>query len=175
MAAVPLLWIGRFGWVLVRRVGLVIALRGVLVQLRRACALEFVFQHCSVVTVLCCWVVGAQVRFSRCCQRKPSRFTVVGYNCGLTIHSSRTRFVASFKCIVVPLQQLTGWHVAGRLNSSVRRLKSCESRAAHWCGRIAACGSAVQATRALLARWRRARFRDCFVGPTRARCCLSLR
>ena len=39
---------------------------------------------------------------------------------GLTIHSSRTRFVASFKCVVVPLQPLTDWQVAGRLNSGVR-------------------------------------------------------
>ena len=66
--------------------------------------------------------VTAQVRLSRCSRRKPWRFTVVGYNCGLTIHSSRTRFVASFKCVVVPLQPLTDQQVAGRLNSSVRRL-----------------------------------------------------
>ena len=39
---------------------------------------------------------------------------------GLTIHSSRTRFVASFKCVVVPLPQLTDQQVAGRLNSGVR-------------------------------------------------------
>ncbi len=38
----------------------------------------------------------------------------------LTIHSSRTRFVASFKGVVVPLHALTGWRVAGRLNSGVR-------------------------------------------------------
>ena len=42
--------------------------------------------------------------------------------CGLTIHSSRTRFVAWFKCVVVRFLPLTGWHVAGRLNSSVRPL-----------------------------------------------------
>ena len=33
-----LFWLGRFGWFLVRRVGPVVALRGVAVQLRRACA-----------------------------------------------------------------------------------------------------------------------------------------
>ena len=53
LAAVPLLWLGRFGWFLVCRAGSVVALRGVPVQLCQACALEFVFQHCSVVTVLC--------------------------------------------------------------------------------------------------------------------------
>ena len=44
------------------------------------------------------------------------------HSCALTIHSSRTRFVAWLKCVVVPLPQLTDQHVAGRLNSSVRPL-----------------------------------------------------
>ena len=45
---------------------------------------------------------------------------------GLTIHSSRTRFVASFKCVVVPLHQLSDQQVAGRLNSSVRPHKAVQ-------------------------------------------------
>ena len=126
LAASALLWLGRFGRFLVRCVCSVIALRGVPVQLRRACASGFVFQHCSVVTVFVGRVVGAQVRFSWCSRRKPSRFTVVDYNCGLTIHSSRTRFVTWFKCVVVQPQQLTGLHVAGRLNSGVRPHKAVQ-------------------------------------------------
>ena len=43
------------------------------------------------------------------------------YICHLTIHSSRTRFVASFKRAVVRLHPLTDQHVAGRLNSGVMR------------------------------------------------------
>ena len=38
----------------------------------------------------------------------------------LTIHSSRTRFVASFNCVVAALPFTAGSRVAGRLNSSVR-------------------------------------------------------
>ena len=51
------------------------------------------------------------------------------YICHLTIHSSRTRFVASFKGVVVPLQQLTGRRVAGRLNSGVRPHKAVKGLA----------------------------------------------
>ena len=50
LAAVALLWRGRFGWFLVRGVGSFVALRGVSVQLRSACASEFAVQHLCVVT-----------------------------------------------------------------------------------------------------------------------------
>jgi len=88
-----------------------------------ASRLRFVVPQSNIAAtwlVLVGGYVAAQVRLSACSRRKPSRFTVVGYNCGLTIHSSRTRFVAWLKCVVVPLSQLTDWHVAGRLNSGVR-------------------------------------------------------
>ncbi len=51
----------------------------------------------------------------------PLRELHVACQCSLTIHSSRTRFVPSFKCVVAPLHPLTGQQVAGRLNSGVSR------------------------------------------------------
>ena len=51
---------------------------------------------------------------------------VVAQRCALTIHSSRTRFVAWFKCVAVPLPQLTDQQVAGRLNSGVRPHKAVQ-------------------------------------------------
>ena len=61
------------------------------------------------------------------------RFIGVGQGCALTIHSSRTRFFAWLKCVVVPLPQLTDQQVAGRLNSSVRPRTSHDLSNPHFC------------------------------------------
>ena len=54
----------------------------------------------------------------------PRHCCVVAQGCALTIHSSRTRFGAWLRCVVVPLPQLTDQQVAGRLNSGVRPHKA---------------------------------------------------
>ena len=59
-----------------------------------------------------------------CCKLEPRPFHWHRHNSGLTIRSSRTRFVTWFKCFVVPLPHLTGSYVAGRLNSGVRPHKA---------------------------------------------------
>ena len=60
------------------------------------------------------------------CRRAPGSSSrarwFVAQRCGLTIHLSRTRFVAWLKCVAVPLSPLTDQQVAGRLNSGVRPL-----------------------------------------------------
>ena len=78
-----------------------------------------VAQHRGVVTVLSERSSRRRTGCRGAASASQGHFIGFGYNSCLTIRSSRTRFVTWLKCVVVPLQQLTDQHVAGRLNSGV--------------------------------------------------------